>query len=43
MPDLPIACTLTPAELEHGKASLLPGLVTRAVESDPAVASVVHA
>jgi hypothetical protein len=32
MPDLPIACTLTPAELEHRKASLLPGLVARAVE-----------
>jgi hypothetical protein len=30
VPDLPIACTLTPAELQSRGAQLLPGLVARA-------------
>jgi hypothetical protein len=28
--DLPIACTLTPEELRHGRDALLPGIIARA-------------
>ena len=35
MTDLPIACTLTPAELQARGAQLLPGLVARAVGRVP--------
>jgi hypothetical protein len=34
--DLPIACELTPAELQTRGASLLPGLVQRATQQAPA-------
>ena len=37
MVDLPIACELTPAELQSRGASLLPGLVRRASERVPAL------
>ena len=35
MADLPIACTLTPAELQSRGAQLLPGLVARAIGRAP--------
>lgn len=35
MTDLPIACTLTPAELQSRGAQLLPGLVARAIGRGP--------
>ena len=33
--ELPIACTLTPAELQERRAGLLPGLLARAMERIP--------
>jgi len=35
MHDLPIVCALTPAEIEARRATLLPGLLTQAVERIP--------
>ncbi len=35
MHELPIACTLTSAEIEARRATLLPGLLTQAVEQIP--------
>lgn len=35
IPNLPIACTLTPAELAAGWDELLPGLVARANATEP--------
>jgi hypothetical protein len=36
MADLPIACTLSPAERQEQRADLLPGLLAQAVERLPA-------
>ena len=33
--DLPIACTLTPAEMSAMRDGLLPGLLARAIEKEP--------
>ena len=32
---LPIACTLTPEELRHGREALLPGVIARAEAHEP--------
>jgi hypothetical protein len=33
--DLPIACTLSPEQLRHGHAALLPGIISRAEAHEP--------